>query len=181
MPENELIKQVYAADKQRFTLLKYFHQQKQCDYIFSVIAGANILYNVPPFTLVKREDIHFGKYADYGPDLFVWGAHVSINNQVGYRQGLVYSPVTPGVHSGENHGMSGYMCIAGSDFPAKGKVERVSLLHIAPTIMNILRLEIPYMMEKPSLLSMFEKRRKITIQESEEDATVRSHLEALGY
>jgi hypothetical protein len=83
------------------------------------------------------------------------------------------------------------MCMSGSDFPAAGEVNPVSVLDIAPTIIDIMNLRAPYNtidyeMEGYSLLRAMgdsakeEKLGESGEKEAEEDK-VRSRLEALGY
>jgi len=69
--------------------------------------------------------------------------------------------------------------VAGSDVPPKGELKGTSLLNVAPTVMDILNLEIPQDMEKPSILAMLKEE---NVQpSSDREKAVRSRLEALGY
>jgi hypothetical protein len=75
--------------------------------------------------------------------------------------------------------MYGYFSISGSDVPAKGRLKDISILNIAPTVMDALKMEIPAQMEKRSILPMKEKLKKGTPSSRKE--RVRSRLEGLGY
>jgi predicted AlkP superfamily phosphohydrolase/phosphomutase len=129
----------------------------------------------------KREAIHFGDYEAYGPDLFIHIDKVpwNTNDWVGYGLGKIVSSGQQEGLGGEYGGMHGYFCLSGSDVPVQGELKGISVLHIPPTGIDVLRLEIPMEMEKPSIFSVAERRKKKSPGEREE--RVRSRLKALGY
>jgi predicted AlkP superfamily phosphohydrolase/phosphomutase len=131
--------------------------------------------------LLKREEINFGKYEEYGPDMFmhIHEAPWNTNDRVGYGLGQIFAPDQQEDFDGEYNGVYGYFAISGSDVPAIGELSDVSLLSIAPTVMEALRMEIPAHMEKPSILSMAEQTKKES--SANRKARVRSRLKALGY
>lgn len=131
-----------------------------------------------------REELHFGEYSKYGPDMFVnldksrW----STNELVGYGKGKIYNFNDTKESFYEGHGFYGYFCLAGSSISSKGEIKGISLLNIAPTIMDILKLEIPPEMEKASMLSILKELDVLTsLDRLKEEKAVRSRLEALGY
>jgi predicted AlkP superfamily phosphohydrolase/phosphomutase len=129
----------------------------------------------------KREDIHSGPYQEYGPDLFL---HIDkapwmTNDRVGYGSNRVSLSVQQEELHGTYHGLCGYFCLSGSDVPSVGELEDLTVLHVAPTIMEALKLEVPIPMEKPSILSVGKtKEKKSPVSRKER---VRSRLKALGY
>jgi predicted AlkP superfamily phosphohydrolase/phosphomutase len=129
----------------------------------------------------KGDDIHFGPYAQYGPDLFVNFDEGRLNTSelLGHGRGDVYSFGTAKGSSDVAHSLYGYFVIAGLGIPAKGELKEVSLLNVAPTVLDVLGLPIPKNMERPSILSMVKK--KGTTYSKEAERIVRSRLEALGY
>jgi len=129
----------------------------------------------------RRDEIHFGRHVEFGPDMLInfdesrWHT----NELVGYGRGKIYHFDTLKESDGEGYGSYGYFCVAGSDVPAKGELKGTSLLNVAPTVMDILNLEIPQDMEKPSILAMLKEE---NVQpSSDREKAVRSRLEALGY
>jgi len=129
----------------------------------------------------KRDDIHFGPYAQYGPDLFVSFSESRLDTSelLGHGRGKVYSVDTAKGSSNVAYGLYGYFAIAGPGIPAKGELKEVSLLNVAPTVLDVLGLTIPKNMERPSILSMVKK--KGITDSKEAERAVRSRLEALGY
>jgi len=129
----------------------------------------------------RREDIHFGNYAQYGPDILInfdecrW----KTSEMVGYGKGKIHSHDTPYRIDDVGSGMYGYFCIAGPSVPTKGKLEGVSVLNSAPTVLDVMDLENPEDMESLSLLDMV-KEEKAPMAHGREEK-VQSRLEALGY
>ncbi|NIO04098.1 MAG: hypothetical protein GTN74_05635 [Proteobacteria bacterium] len=129
----------------------------------------------------KREEIHSGKYEEYGPDMFVhinrpqWNA----NELVGYGFGLTCASGQDEGLDGHWNGLYGYFCMSGSKVPARGELKQISVLSIPPTIMEVLGLEIPVDMEKPSILYMAKQEQRKSRASRKE--RVRSRLKALGY
>ncbi len=130
---------------------------------------------------VKREDIYFGDHVENGPDMFINfdGYKWNTNEMVGYGNGKIHHFDILKEYPVEGHGLYGYYCIAGSDFPSDGELGRVSMLNVAPTVMDIMNLPAPYDMERLSIQAML-KEKEVQSSIKEED-TVRSRLEALGY
>ena len=131
--------------------------------------------------VLKREENQFGKYEEYGPDMFVHIHKVpwNTNEWVGYGSGEIFASGQRGDSDGEYDGLYGYFCVSGSGVPAIGELKEISVLNIAPTVMEVLRLEIPAHMEKPSILSVAKK--KETESSVSRKERVRSRLKALGY
>jgi len=129
----------------------------------------------------RREDIHFGNYAQYGPDMFInfdecrW----KTSEMVGYGKGKIHSHDTPYGVDDAGNGMYGYFCITGPRVPTKGKMEEVSVLNSAPTVLDVLALGIPEDMECPSLLNMIKEDKAPIAHDRGEK--VQSRLSALGY
>ncbi len=124
----------------------------------------------------EREDIYFGPFVKDGPDLFISfdNYYWNVSELVGYGKENLYS------HGPDaEHGVHGYFCIAGARIPARGEIKGFSILNVAPTILDIMRLSISKNMEKPSMLTIVKKRG--TAYSEEATKTVRSRLEALGY
>jgi len=129
----------------------------------------------------KRDDIYFGPYAKYGPDLFVSfnEGRLGTSELLGHGRGKVYSFDTAKGSGDAAHSLYGYFVIAGPGISAKGELKEVSLLNVAPTVLDVLGVPIPKNMEKPSILSMVKK--EVTPSPEETERIVRSRLEALGY
>ena len=126
----------------------------------------------------KRKEIHSGPFVRYGPDLFIlfdeyrW----NISEMVGYGHGNLYSFDKPSGPDDGADGLNGYFCIAGPGVPASGEHIGATLLDVAPTVLDVMDLEIPQEMEGKSILGEEKPARP-----SEDDEKVRSRLKALGY
>lgn len=131
--------------------------------------------------VLKRDDINFGSYAKYGPDLFVSfdEGQLGTSELLGHGRGKIYSFDAAKDSSNAAHSLYGYFVIAGPGIPAKGELKEISLLNIAPTVLDVLGLPIPKDMERPSILSMVKKKEPTDSKGTEK--AVRSRLEALGY
>ena len=129
----------------------------------------------------KRDDLYSGPYAKYGPDLFVSfnEGRLGTSELLGHGQGKVCSVDTAKGSGDAAHSLYGYFVIAGPSIPAEGELKEVSLLNVAPTVLDVLGVPIPKNMEKPSILSMVRKKEATDSKEAER--IVRSRLEALGY
>lgn len=146
-----------------------------------------------PVEVSRNDDLYFGRFVEYGPGLLL---HIDCgrwrtDRRVGFGGGEIIDVKGVKEETREGLGRYGYICISGSDFPAAGELKRVSVLDIAPTVIDILNLRpayhtIDYEMEGYSLLLAIrdavgaKKPREGEAKESEEDK-VRSRLEALGY
>lgn len=128
----------------------------------------------------RRDDIHSGPYAEYGPDLFVSfdGYHWSTSELVGY--GKIYSFDIEQESDDSSHSLCGYFCIAGPGVPPGGELKGVSLLNSAPTVLDVMGLKIPEDMESPSILEMAQEKEEIKPPQKDKEA-VRSRLDLLGY
>jgi len=128
----------------------------------------------------RRDDIHSGPYAEYGPDLFVSfdGYHWSTSELVGY--GKIYSFDIEQESDDSSHSLCGYFCIAGPGVPPAGEIKGVSLLNSAPTVLDVMGLKIPEDMESPSILEMAQEKEEIKPPQKDKEA-VRSRLDLLGY
>ncbi len=137
-----------------------------------------------------RNDICFGAFSHVGPDLFlhIEGGRWGTDQRVGH--GRIEETDTAGESLIEGFGHSGYISLAGSDFPAGGELSGVSVLDIAPAIVDIMNLRVPYStmeyeMEGYSLLKTIrdsvEAAKRKEEKDKEVEDKVRSRLEALGY
>jgi len=126
----------------------------------------------------KRKEIHSGPFAEYGPDLFILfdECRWNISEMAGYGQGSIYSFDTPSGPDDGADGLYGYFCIAGPGVPASGEHNGAMLLDVAPTVLDVMDLEIPQEMEGKSVLG-----EKKPARPSEDDEKMRSRLKALGY
>jgi len=135
---------------------------------------------LPEPVVYIREEIHNGRYSKYGPDMFVNvdNSDWCISDEIGYGKGIFrnYNTDCKGYHS------KGYFCINGSGIPDVGELKGISLLNIAPTIMDIQKLEPPTEMEGSSILSILKEPGFYSqSNKSDDEEVVRSRLEALGY
>lgn len=124
----------------------------------------------------KRKDIHFGEYAKFGPDLFVYfdNCHWNTSELIGYDS--IYSYNTPRGPDDGGHGPYGFFAMAGSGIPNSGELSQISLLDIAPTLLQLMEISIPPDMEGKVLV---EKEEKVYSEEKEEE--IRRRLQGLGY
>lgn len=126
--------------------------------------------------VVQRDDICFGPFTKYGPDLFTsfgdyrWEA----DERVGHGKGNLYSHVTDA-----GHGAYGYFCLAGTKVPARGEIKGASVLSVLPTVLHIAELPISKTWEKPSILTIAKKGEPAAPKRVE--GAIRSRLERLGY
>jgi len=131
--------------------------------------------------VLRRNDIHFGPFAKYGPDLFVSfdNYHWKVSELVGRAEGrLCLSADGEKTYTVAN-GPYGYFCASGSKIPTSGYLENVSILGIAPTVLEIMGLPVPENMEESSLLTIGSKKEVKPSKELER--IVESRLKALGY
>jgi len=146
-----------------------------------------------PAEAFRGDDLYFGSFVEYGPDLLLYidGGRWWTDQRVGFGKGEIINTEGVKEETREGFGRYGYICMSGSDFPIAGELKPVSVLDIAPTIIDILNLRpayntIDYEMEGYSMLLAIrdaaeeEKPGEGEEKESEEDK-VRSRLEALGY
>jgi predicted AlkP superfamily phosphohydrolase/phosphomutase len=98
-------------------------------------------------TTFKRNDIHSGRYVQYGPDLFMWfdNCRYNIDEQFGHESIYSYD-TTKGPDDG-GHGPEGYFVMAGPGVPALGELTEFSLLDVAPTVLHLMGLPVPEDME----------------------------------
>jgi predicted AlkP superfamily phosphohydrolase/phosphomutase len=129
--------------------------------------------NLPIKTVLKGE-VQFGPYAEYGPDIFIdvgainWGTTDMIGS----------GEITSTGSRSLSYGDQGYFCCFGPDIPAAGEIKGLSVLNIASTVMDIMGLDIPQEMEKPSLLRLVDRIKK---RPSDKEKSIRSRLDMLGY
>jgi|GEM_PF-619102 len=146
-----------------------------------------------PAEAYRGDDLYFGSYADNGPDLLL---HIDegrwrTDQRIGFGKGNIINRKSLQEEVREGLGRYGYMSMCGSDFPAIGEVKHISLVDIAPTIIDIMNLRAPYNtidyeMEGYSLLqamgdSAVEETPGGGEEKASEEDKVRSRLEALGY
>ncbi len=158
------------------------------------IEGITVMKGQPLSVEVFRGDaLYYGDFAKYGPDMLV---HIDegrwrTDQRVGFGAGKIINTECVEEEITEGCGRFGYLSIAGSDFPAAGEVEPVSLLDIAPTVIDIMNLRAPYNtidyeMEGYSLLlalrdSAEEKKTAEAADKETREEKIRSRLKALGY
>jgi len=128
----------------------------------------------------KRNDIHSGTYSQYGPDMFISFDQYRRNTSemAGYGSGNIYSFDTPEGPDDAVNSRYGYFCTAGAGIPAGGELKGISLLSIAPTVLDILQLSIPNDMEKPSILAGI---KEAPPKPAEAESRMSARLKALGY
>lgn len=126
--------------------------------------------------IFKRDDIHQGPLAKYGPDLFIFfdECRWNISELVGYGEGDIYSFDTPLGPDDGGHGFYGYFCTAGPGVPAEGEVKGVTLLDVAPTVLTAMGEKVPEDMEGNSLFAA-------DPYSEEDEKEIRDRLAALGY
>lgn len=129
----------------------------------------------------KCDDICFGPYVNYGPDLLVNfdEGRLGTSDLLGHNQGEIYSFDTAKDSHDVAYGLYGYFVITGPGIPEGKELKGVSLLNIAPTVLDILGIPIPRNMERSSILSMV-KKDVIPSPEGPEKKVV-SRLQFLGY
>lgn len=121
----------------------------------------------------KRNDMHHGPMAQYGPDLFVFFDECRWNTSefVGYENGSIYSFDTPLGPDDGGHGFYGYFCLSGPGVPAEGEKSGVTLLDVAPTVLSIMGEKVPGHFEGKALVGTY----------SADEKKIRDRLAALGY
>jgi predicted AlkP superfamily phosphohydrolase/phosphomutase len=126
--------------------------------------------------LFKRHEIYSGPFADYAPDLFVFfdEGRWKTTDLVGFGSRNLYSLDPSQTKEDGAEGMDGYFCLAGPGIPRKGEYVGASLLDMAPTVLDVMDLEIPSEMEGVSLSG---KERT----PEEEEALIQERLKFLGY
>lgn len=130
----------------------------------------------------RRDEIHFGPYAQFEPDVFVCfdGYRWNTSERIGHGKGKLYSHDAGSESNGTAHGLYTYFCMAGPDVPANGEITGASLLDIAPTVLDLMGLEIPWEMEGASVLATTEQRVGPQYYGKRGEA-LKSRLESLGY
>jgi predicted AlkP superfamily phosphohydrolase/phosphomutase len=140
------------------------------------------------------DSVFNGGWETYGPDLLLHidGGRWRTDQRVGHGKKCIMDSGTLQREIWEGADRFGYLGVAGSTFPASGDLGTASVLDIAPSIMDIMNLRLPYGkveydMEGYSLLLRI---RDATLgageqaeddEEKTEEDKVRSRLEALGY
>lgn len=132
--------------------------------------------NILKTTLFKRHEIYSGPFADFAPDLFVQfdAGRWKTDERVGFGEGKIHSYDPLQIQGESAEGMEGYFCLAGPAIPAKGEYVGASLLDVAPTVLDVMDLEIPPEMEGVSISG---KERT----PEEEEALIQERLKFLGY
>jgi len=127
-------------------------------------------------TIYKRKDIHFGEYAKFGPDLFVYFNSCLWNTSelIGYDS--IYSYQAHEEPDDAGHGPYGFFAMAGPRIPDAGEFSEADLLDIAPTVLQLMETSIPPDMEGKVLV---EKKERVYPEEKEEE--IRRRLQGLGY
>lgn len=130
-----------------------------------------------------RDDIYSGPYAEYGPDLLVSFAdnHWNTNEMVGYGRGEIYLADPVEEADDTTNSLYGYFCIAGPGIPAKGEMKEVTLLSIAPTVLDVMGLKIPEDMEGTSILARIKGEEGKHKPSTETKDILHSRFRLLGY
>lgn len=124
----------------------------------------------------KRKDIHTGKYAKSGPDLFIYFDNCRWNTSelIGYNS--IYSYEVPKGQDDGSHRPYGFFLFTGPRVSKLGELSGATLLDIAPTILNLMGIKIPLDMEGRNLLRGKEPG---YLKESKEK--LKERLRKLGY
>jgi len=128
--------------------------------------------------IYKRKDIHFGDYAKFGPDLFIYFDNCRWNTSelIGYDS--IYSYDTPKGPDDGGHGPYGFFAMAGSGVPNLGELSNVDLLDVAPTVLQLMEIAVPSDMEGRSLIA---EKKVYTEEEKEGEEEIKERLRGLGY
>ncbi len=133
--------------------------------------------------VMKRDDIHFGKYAQYGPDLFITfdDGRYNISELVGCDSIYFYETPKGADHGG--HGEFGYFVLTGPRALKGQEMQNVTLLDVAPTVLDAFGIDIPADMEGNSLLGgdQLPGGEAERAYSQEEEEKVRRRLAGLGY
>jgi len=131
---------------------------------------------------ILREDVFYGDKECFGPDIFVsfnsgeYKTNPSISDKEIISQ-YVKQNVNSSYFPNQNNG---YFLLKCPQSKYTGSLKNIGLLNLAPTILDILKVKIPYEMEQ-SILNIINtidiKRDKKDI----EDKHIMSRLESLGY
>jgi len=124
----------------------------------------------------KRYEIYSGPFADIAPDLFVFldDCRWEVDDRVGFGAGNLYSQDSTHFESHGTEGFYGYFALSGPAVPSEGEHQGASLIDIAPTVLDVLDLEIPEELEG---ISFSGKERT----PEEEEALIQERLKFLGY
>jgi len=124
----------------------------------------------------KRDHIHFGRYAKYGPDLFVHfdNCYWSTNEMIGYDSIYGYD-TTKGPDDGTD-APCGFFALMGPGVGWSSEISGPSLVDIAPTVLTSMSLDIPADMEGRSLVSEEER-----VCSPEDEEEIKKRLTGLGY
>jgi predicted AlkP superfamily phosphohydrolase/phosphomutase len=137
-----------------------------------------------------RNDVCFGPFSHLGPDLFLHFERGGWTTDQRVGHGRIQDTDSARESLREGSGGLGYLSIAGSDFPVEGDLSTLSVLDIAPTIIDVMNLRKPYSemayeLEGYSLLLAMrdspEVEKRGEDKDREVEDKVRSRLEALGY
>jgi len=126
--------------------------------------------------IYKRDDIHFGEYAKYGPDLFTYfdNCYWNISEMIGSDSIYGYD-TTKGPDDG-GHGPYGFFALMGPSVGRSGEVSEASLLDIAPTVLTLMNLDVSPDMEGRSLVGGEER-----VYSSKDEEEIKKRLTGLGY
>lgn len=125
--------------------------------------------------IFKRREIHFGEFAELGPDLFIYfdNCRWNISELIGYDS--IYSYDTPLGADDGGHGPEGILMMAGPGVPEAGARAGITLLDVAPTVLDLMGISVPPDMEGRELT----EREAVYSEEDEEE--LKKRLAGLGY
>ncbi|HEX6291229.1 MAG TPA: alkaline phosphatase family protein [Herpetosiphonaceae bacterium] len=96
-----------------------------------------------PVTTIRRRDVYSGSQADRCPDLFVQFDELRYltSDQLGHAK--LITPITELGADDASHANLGFLAMAGPNIPALGRFAALSILDVAPTILDLLGVPIP--------------------------------------
>jgi predicted AlkP superfamily phosphohydrolase/phosphomutase len=93
--------------------------------------------------VIKRSEVYSGPQAQYAPDLFIYFDDLRWNISEGIGHEGLYSYDTVLGEDDGGHGPYGTFILAGPGVEARGRIDDFSLLDVAPTIVDLMGVEMP--------------------------------------
>ena len=120
----------------------------------------------------RSEDIYHGKYLDQAPDIiYEQGRGVYSVGGIGRKDYFA----EPTKWKAENL-KYGIFLAYGPDIRDSGKIDDISILDIAPTILHLMNIPIPKDMDGRVLKEIFKEEREITYQSEDEKEKIRERI-----